>query len=116
MSLNELERANLPLKETYNYMNGIIENTYKPWIAWMFRVFPLWGQHAWPYYIDLIMPSFHSCTISIYYTYMVFINGKSQMVWSNDSQYTKMVNKKGQFVISIFIFPNRWDTTLINTS
>ena len=43
LSLNELERANLPLKETYNYMNGIIENTYKPWIAWMFRVFPLWG-------------------------------------------------------------------------
>ena len=30
MSLNELERANLPLKETYNYMNGIIKNAYKP--------------------------------------------------------------------------------------
>ena len=30
MTLNELKRANLLLKETYNYINGIIKNAYKP--------------------------------------------------------------------------------------
>ena len=28
MSLNELEKANLLLKETHNYINGIIKNAY----------------------------------------------------------------------------------------
>ena len=84
MSLNELERANLLLKETYNYINGIIKNAYKPWIQGIstLRLTRL-TLLDWPYYA-----SFHSCTIAI--------NGIYQWKEPNGMKQWFTVHKDGE--------------------
>ena len=81
MSLNELERPNLFSNE---YINGIIKNAYMLCTAWRFSgYFHFKVNTLDPIRLTLL------CLISfMYFCYMVFINGKGQMVWIYDTQCT----------------------------